>query len=535
MPQLIDLPGAIGGTDFGVAPTVSGVRTVNLIAEPTAPNSKSGMYYSKTPGLSGAVAIPFASVAFIDVNGTTIGSGIKVNGTVLDPSGYSSISVNGTILAAPTAGTGVQAGVYINGRRFFIVQDTLIELTGSAVPFGISTVGPVGPCVDQYGAKYVRYSLGVNIQGNQLLIASNNVTSLFNLKTSTFTPSVTTPEPLLECDEQDGYFLGLASASGNFYISAFQDGTTWNPLDFVFEETPDLTMGFKVCNRRIWMFGSQHAESYVDSGDPNFPFTRDASVYIEAGAYRNSLVIADDTIFGIAVNTLGSGWAFRLQGTTFTRVSTYAVETSWQAYPTVRDVIPVAYQENGHSFVVWHFPSGNASWALDLTTGLWAERGVFNAATGNWDRQWSSTHVYDANLQLHFAGDYRNSSIYFQSQQYGDFSGTPIKWMRRFPHINSDGVGVLYDLVRLIMQTGHNGTLPAGQAGTVTLQKSNDGGETFGAVTWPISTGAAGSYNKRLDWTQLGWSRDRVFQLSGSDPGPLAIVALKGSVRSCFT
>jgi hypothetical protein len=485
---LSDLPGAIGPSYLGTAIEADAERCVNLIAEKIEANGKANFYYTKVPGLSAPVV--------------TLGST-----------------------------GGVQAGVYINGRRFFIVGDALWEVTGSATPFSAVNRGAVGPLSGQY----IYYSMAVNIRGNQLLIASNNVTSLFDLTSNTFTASVTTPEVFLQVDECDGYFLGLA-ASGNFYISAFQNGASWNALNFAFEETPDLTMAFKVCNRRLWMFGSQHIELYVDSGDPNFPFTRDQSVYVEGGAYRNSLVIADNTIFGIAVNAGGASWAFRLEGITPKRISTHAIETSWQKYSTVRDIIPVAYQENGHTILVFHFPSGNASWAYDIATDLWSERGAWNNSTQAWDRDWGAVHIYDANLQMHLVGDYRNQNIYQQSQQYFDFNGTPIYWMRRFPGVQTDQTGVLYDLVRLILQTGVSGTLPATVSPTVTLRKSDDGGYTWSSkYVQTANVGISANYNKRVEWTQLGWSTDRIFEISGHDPIPLAILALKGSVRPCFT
>lgn len=501
---------------------------MNLIPEQVQAQGKTNFYYTKVPGLFAAATIAGVGLS-ISVNSVVVGIGISVNGVAIDPSGASGISVNGVMLVLPTPGPGIGAGVYINGRRFFIAADELYELTGSAPPFSATALGPTGPCVGQY----VRYSFGVNIRGNQLCIASNNVTSLFDLTTNTYHSSVTTPETILEVDECDGYFIGLA-ASGNFYISNFQDGTTWNPLDFAFEETPDLTMGFRVCNRRVTMFGSNHIESYVDSGDANFPFTRDQSVYVESGAYRNSLIIADNMIFGIAVNSSGAGWAFRLDAVTPVRISTHAVETSWQSYPTVRDVVPRVYQENGHAIIVWNFPSANKSWAYDIATGLWMERGVWNATTQTWDRDWAEVHIYDANLQLHIVGDYRNSTIYLQSQKYYDFNGTPIYWMRRFPHVNADQMGVMYDLVRLICQTGVSGSLSAATPATITLSKSDDGGYTWTQPLRPASIGALGAFNKRIDWRALGRATDRVFQISGNDPIPLALIALKGDVRPCF-
>jgi hypothetical protein len=522
----MDLPGAIGATYTGISAAVSGERCVNLVPERVEGNGKSTYYYTYAPGLSSPVAVIGGTPVSIADNSVLVGVGVACNGTVLDPQGFYGVACNGTLVAGPGTSSGVMAAVYINGRRFFIVADELYELTGSAPPFTAVALGPTGPVI----GPYVRYSLGVNIRGNQLCIASNNVTSVFDLTTNTFHATVSTPEPLIQVDELDGYFIGLAS-SGNFYISAYQDGTSWGALDFAFEQTPDLTMALKVVNRRVMMFGSNHIESYVDSGDPLFPLTRDQSVYVECGAYRNSLLISDNMIFGIAVNSLGSAWAFRLNGVTPERISTHAVETSWQSYATVRDASARSYQENGHTFICWNFPAANKTWVYDVATGMWTERGVWNGTS--WDRDWAEVHIYDAALQLHLVGDYRNSSIYQQGQQYYDFNGTPIYWSRRFPHVNTDQSGVIYDLVRLICQTGVSGSLPAATPATITLAKSEDGGYTWTTPLRPLSMGAAGAYNKRLDWRALGYATDRVFELSGHDPIPLALIALKGEVRPC--
>lgn len=523
------MAGAIGPTYSGIAATVDNERTVNLIVEQVEANGKAQYFFSKAPGLSAPIAAPGTTPITIEDNGVTVGSGISMNGTPVDPAGIVPIGDNGTVVATVVGSTsGTQTGVYINGRRFFVINDSLYELTGSGPTFTSVLIGPVGPCVGQY----VYYSSAVNTQGNQLEIVSNNVTSCYDLTTNTFHASVTTPEPLLEVDELDGYFLGLAS-SGNFYISNFQDGTTWQPLAFTFENTPDLTMGFRVCNRRIWMFGSNHVESYLDSGDVNFPFTRDQSVYIECGAYRNSLVVAGNTVYGIAVNARGGPFVFLLNGATVQRVSTHAVESTWNEFPTVRDVRPYVYLENGHEHIVWNFPTGNPTWDYDLQTGAWTERGVYNATTGDWDPVPGWTHIYDPTLQVHMVGDAANSNVYLQSQDYYDFNGTPIYWLRRFPHVNADQMGILYDLVRLIVQTGVTGTLPAFTPATITLSKSDDGGYTFTTPVFPNSIGAAGAYNKRIDWRALGYSTDRIFQIAGNDPMPLAIVALKGLVRPC--
>ncbi len=483
---LVDLPGAIGSTYSGVAATADGELAINLIVERIEGAGKAQYYYTQVPGLSAVAA--------------TLGS----------------------------AGA-VQNGIYINGRKFFIANDVLYELTGNSAPYGANTIGSVGPLLGGSLTFPVRYSMSVNLRGNQLLIASNNKTSLYDLTSNTFTAAVTTPATFLMVDECDGYFIGLDASTGNFYISNFQDGLTWNALNFAFEGTPDLTTGFKVMSRRLYLWGMNHGEVYVDSGNVNFPFTRDQSVYIESGAYPYSLAVCANTMFGIAISDRGAGWAFALNGVTPQRISTHGVEWAWATYATLSDATARTYEENGHSFVLWDFPAARATWCYDVTSNSWTQRGV-NEPDGSLTRDWAATHIFDRKNGVHLVGDYRSPVIYQQSLAYNDFSGTPRQWTRRFPHAQTDQTGMLYDLVRLICQTGVGQT-----ATTVNMRISDDGGYTWSNVLPANSMGSFGQYGLRVDWLHLGFSYDRVYELSGNDRCPLALVALKGNVRACFT
>jgi hypothetical protein len=49
------------------------------------------------------------------------------------------------------------------------------------------------------------------------------------------------------------------------------------------------------------------------------------------------------------------------------------------------------------------------------------------------------------------------------------------------------------------------------------LRWSDDGGATFGSEHW-TSIGAAGDYKNRAYWRRLGRARDRVYEMSISDP-----------------
>ena len=67
---------------------------------------------------------------------------------------------------------------------------------------------------------------------------------------------------------------------------------------------------------------------------------------------------------------------------------------------------------------------------------------------------------------------------------------------------------------------------PAPADPQVMLRWSDDGGHTWSNEHW-ASMGKIGEYNRRVIWRRLGMTtklRDRVYEISGSDPVKIAIM-----------
>jgi hypothetical protein len=487
---LKDFPGVVGPTYTGLAPAIDGELCMNLITEKAQGNSKAPIYYVNTPGFSSTLE--------------TLGTG---------------------------AGLG---GVSINGRRFFIASSQFWEIGGSS----LNALTPISRgFLPVPMAPYWQFA--VNTRGQQILMAGGGEPYLFDLSTNTFGP-VSTPEPLSIIDESDGYFIGLSSTgSGNFYISNYGDGTIWNALNFAFEQSPDLTTSFKVSHRILWMFGDNHCEPYVDTGNANFPFQPDQSTYINSGIIAPySLCIADNTLFYLGSSDGGANVLYRLNGATPTRVSTHAFETALSDtanYPTTADAYFYRYLENGHEFVMMHFPSGNATWAYDCSTQMLTQRGLYNQATGTYDIAFDRYHVWDPVLNAHLVQDYRNSNLYARSASAYYNGGNMTRWCRRFPHFNSDQVSWDYHKLRLIMQTGVNGSLAPDYCPSVQLRRSFDGGYTFQPSIINGSVGQTGNYVKHVDFDDLGNARDMVFEWSSADAVAPVLLAAKLSATPCLS
>ena len=156
------------------------------------------------------------------------------------------------------------------------------------------------------------------------------------------------------------------------------------------------------------------------------------------------------------------------------------------------------------------------TWAYDVSESHWAERGYWNTATGTYSAHRGRYHAFC--FGAHLVGDYSNGSLYQMSSAFADDAGNPLRWLRAAPHVTDEAKSLFYSQFQLDMQVG--GGLPGNSTPQIVLRWSNDGGFTWGNEHW-ASAGALGKYMTRVIWRRLGRSRNRVYEVSGSDPVPV--------------
>ena len=194
-------------------------------------------------------------------------------------------------------------------------------------------------------------------------------------------------------------------------------------------------------HRNLWLIGTTSYEVWINSGGDgttagSFPF----SIYPEAfGNWgcvaKYSIVTIFNQIFWLSQDKFGIGMVMRAEGLQATRVSTHAIEYLISQYPTMTDCQAMAYQQQGHQFVLFTFPSANnyrgATWVYDITTGEWHER-VWIDSNGLEYRH-PANAIACAYDQV-WVGEWRNSNLYtFDLNNYTDV-GNPVVRKRSFPH-----------------------------------------------------------------------------------------------------
>lgn len=319
----------------------------------------------------------------------------------------------------------------------------------------------------------------------------------------------------------DGVFVFNKPDTQQFYCTD-QYATTIDPLNFASAEaSPDNILSLLVDNELIWLFGERTTEIWYNAGLQNFPFQRVAGGVIMRGTpAAQSPIRADNTVAWLGQDTSGRGMFWRAVGYTAQRISTHAIEQEIATYPTIDDCVGYSYQQDGHTFGVWNFPSGGRTWVFDFATQLWHRR----AYTGQLGlERHRGQYQVDAFSET-IVSDYANGNLYVLDTEALNDVGMRIAKVRSSPYVTDELKNVFVAKVQLDMQMGlgPDGAAPDQAPPQCMLQWSDDGGQTWSNEHW-VSVGALGERLKRAIWRRLGRTRQRVFKFTMTDDYPVAI------------
>ena len=468
-------------------------RMINLYPESTDQGGKEPGYLLRTPGLVGVT----------EYGGWGIGTWGR--------------STWGSIV--PTKiGSGPVRGLWsFNEFLYAVCGDSLYKIDRN---FGVTLLGLVGSSSEP---------ASMSDNGTQLFVASGGLGFIYNSITGVFA-QITDPDFLgaSVVGYLDGYFVYIQPNTQTLWITSLLDGTSIDPLDFASAEGfPDRIVTMIVAFREVWLFGTTSTEVWYNSGASPFPLSRIQGAFNEIGcAATYSVAKMDNAIFWLGADARGQGIVYRANGYTGVRISTHAVEYAIQNYSTISDAIGYTYQQEGHSFYVLIFPTANKTWVYDTVTQLWHERAGWQ--NGQFVRHRSNCQcMFNGRVVL---GDYEDGYLYtFSLDTFKDGENTQ-KWLRSWralPTGKNDLKRSIHHSLQIDMETGTglDGDVQ-GSNPTVFLRWSDDGGHTWSNYH-NVSMGRIGEYYHRAIWRRLGMTiklRDRVYELSGTDPVKIAII-----------
>lgn len=311
----------------------------------------------------------------------------------------------------------------------------------------------------------------------------------------------------------NGRFVLEKKGTNQFYISAVNDGRTYDPLDFASAEgDSDIILVVKQFNGLLYMFGPKTIEVWEYTGAALFPFQAIPGNVLAYGIQNSRMIAVDDsTVFFMGTDRV----AYRLTGGGVGRISDYAIEQRWAALASVSDGFAFTVPSEGHKMIYFTYPSASVTFGYDLSTNLWHERNSYDY-TGV-ERSWriGMSIVTDSGLIL--VGD-RESSILgaIDNEVWTEF-GNPLITTVITPPVSDRGRDMAVNCLELDMETGVGLTTGQGSDPKIIMSYSRDGGKTFGNER-ENGLGKRGEYGTRVRWTGLGSGRQYSFKFVVSDP-----------------
>lgn len=420
----------------------------------------------------------------------------------------------GTVLRLTFPTSPVRGAITSGTYSYWVAGNTVYKVDSA---YAYTALGTIGTSAGE---------VGLASNGQQVLIVDGSAAYLISTSTSTLSTITDAdfPNGVRRCTYQDGYFIvSSKDGSPSFWINTTAyDGAAWDALDFASAEgAPDNTIGIISDHRELWLFGDQSAEVWVNTGSSDFPFQRSGNTFIEHGCAAGGTVAkADNTVFWLGADDRGQGIVWRANGYTPMRISTHALEFAMADY-VLSDAFAFTYQQEGHIFYVLTFPTSGATWVYDAATQVWHERAWRNPSTGAMGRWRANCSCFFSGE--HLVGDWETGKVYALDLNTFTDNGDPLIRIRASQTAETLQERIFFSCLQVDMETGVGISSGQGSDPQLMLRWSNDGGHTWSSQK-TVSVGKIGEYGARARFNRLGAGRNRVWEISMSDPVKFAVL-----------
>jgi hypothetical protein len=492
------------------------------------------------------ISSPSAAVFTGSISGTTLTVTAVTNGIIAINQALFGVGVTQeTVITALGTGTG-GIGTYTINQSQTVTSSLMNSATAGAVVTGSIAGTTLTVTAVTSGTLYV----GQTIQGSTVTVQtiitalgtgtggagtytvnnSQTVTSrtLYGLNWSILPSTDGAFTSGSSVDIVDNYFVYNRPDTQQFGASAALSPIS-AALSFASKDgAPDDLVSLIVDHREVYLLGEVSSEVWIDAGTSPFPFQRIPGTSTQHGiAAKFSVARLGNSFAYLSRNIRGQAQIVQMNGYVPTRISNHAVENSL-TNQVVSDAVAWTYQLEGHEVYVINFPSINLTWCYDVASGMW-HKWLYTNNLGQYERARGNCCVQFQGLVM--VGDYSNGKIYkLDPMNYTD-DGQQVRRLRRAPHLVADFQREYFDELQIQFQPGVGNSTGQGENPQAMLRWSDDGGSTWSTEHW-TSIGLIGRYKNRAIWRRLGTARDRVFEVSLTDPVKAVIVSanLKTSV-----
>ena len=530
------------------------------------------------------ISAPATAVFTGSISSTTLTVSSVSSGTIAVGQSLYGVGVSAeTVITALGTGTG-GAGTYTVNVSQTVTARALNSATVGATFTATISGSTMTVSAVASGTLYLGQTVqGAGVAANSVITALGTGTGgagTYTLSASSTVGSSTTMYGLnfSVLPSTDGAFSGANTCDiiDNYFIYNNPTTQEWGASDLLSPISPALSYGLKdgspddlvaliADHREVYLMGETSSEVWVDVGATPFPFQRIPGTSTQHGiAAPFSLYRLGNSFAYVSHNNRGQAQIMQMNGYIPQRISTHAVENTL-VNQTIDDAIAWTYQLEGHEVYVVTFPSigtNGLTWAYDATTQMW-HKWLYTADDNSYQRHRGNCCAVFQGMVL--VGDYANGKIYQLDKTNFTDDGQNVRRLRRAPHLVSDFQRQYFDELQIQFQPGVGTTglsQPTGdiyvdspaiiypnatftiypfqtyiigqQANLSTnitttnpqamLRWSNDGGSTWSKEYW-VSIGKMGKYQNRAIWRRLGMARDRIFEVSITDPVNAVIVS----------
>ncbi|MGI9251125.1 MAG: hypothetical protein ACR2PR_08005 [Pseudohongiellaceae bacterium] len=326
------------------------------------------------------------------------------------------------------------------------------------------------------------------------------------------------------CVYIDGFFVVNDATTDNFYISASEDPTSWNALDFeAAAVAPDAALALAATESILWIIGDETAQGFYNDGNPDFPYAIILNATQEVGILApQSIAESDAGIFYLATTPEGGRFVYQIGGTEGRTISGDEQEDMLETVGDPTTAYGFIYKQSGKSFYVLQLgattgddPRDSVTLLYNIKAGTWETREINDgsawraAGHGILDND----NIVGSRLQ---AQNLRLDLNNFQD------SGQEMIRRRRAQVIHNNNKTLTFWSLIVEVEGGIGTDLSPNPI--LKMRYSNDGGRTFGS--WlEESLGAIGETLTRVKFDKLGSSRNRVFEIECSDAVELVVIA----------
>jgi hypothetical protein len=321
----------------------------------------------------------------------------------------------------------------------------------------------------------------------------------------------------------DGFFIINDASTDNFYISALEDPTSWNALDFdAASVAPDNALAIAASESILYIVGDETMEPYYNSGNADFPYELYLQSVAEYGILApQSIAESDAGVFYIGTTPEGGRFVVRIQGTTSQIISEDEQENDLEALIQPETAYGYIYQIGTKAFYVMQLDpniDSNSTLVYNIKAGTWENRAMQDGSAWR-----NAGHGVIGNFNV-MGSRFEARMGTLDDEVFLDANDTLIR--RRVTQIfHTDNM--LMDWWQIVIDldsgVGKAAGLDADTDPMIRLRYSDTNGESWSNIL-EAPVGKQGQFERRAVFNNLGQSRQRIWEIEYSADTSLTII-----------